>query len=131
MKTMWFSLQNHVAYAWGKERERKRGEKRKELEKGERVHERVWEREREGGKMWIWLVFDIRFNLNIFFSNASAEFTLHQGLMFKDHKMRKAIKLLQEQTCTCWKKCAHLYLPIFISKGLQHIIQNLVKPDHY
>lgn len=48
-----------------------------------------------------------------------------------DHKMRKAVKLVQVQTCTCRKSLhKHSYLPIFISKGLQHSIQQLVKPDY-
>lgn len=67
-------------------------------------------------------------NLKTFF-NAGVKFT-HQGLMFKDHKMRKAIKLLQVQTCTC-SQMRTMYLQIFIGKGLQHTIQQLVKPDHY
>ena len=50
--------------------------------------------------------------------------------MFKDHEMRKVIKLLQVQTCTC-SQMLTMYLWIFLSKGLQHTIQQLVKPDHY
>lgn len=58
-------------------------------------------------------------------------FTLYEGLIFTDHKMRKADELVQVQTCTCRKSLhKHSYLPIFISKGLQHTIQQLVKPDH-
>lgn len=45
--------------------------------------------------------------------------------------MRKADQLVQVQTCTCRKSLhKHSYLPMFISKGLQHTIQQLVKPDH-
>ena len=58
-------------------------------------------------------------------------FTLYEGLRFTDHKMRQADKLVQVQTCTCTKSVhKHSYLPMFINKGLQHTIQQLVKPDH-
>lgn len=71
MKTLWFSFQNHIAYDWGKERERRREGEKEGVRKG---RESVWEGVGEGegggekeGTMWIWLVvFGIRFNLNIF-----------------------------------------------------------------